>query len=128
MAITIHNIDEVDAPQARRDESASEPRAPAVTRRAPPRYQSASIVSVYLPEEVVQAIDALRGQDGRTRSELIAGILKSHVCGQSKSETGPERPSAPGPEPQSHQCNAEPGARPTQRGANGPDSRLSRRR
>ena len=80
MAITIHNIVEESRAQNTRNDSAREARSAPVARRAPPRYQSASIVSVYLPEEVVQAIDVLRGRDGRTRSELIAGILKSHVC------------------------------------------------
>ncbi len=81
MAITIHNIVEEGEPGTAREATSSAARQSPPARRAPPRYQSASIVSVYLPEEVVQAIDALRGQDGRTRSELIAGILKTHVRG-----------------------------------------------
>ena len=97
MAITIHDIDEVVAPQAGRDDSASESRPPIVAKRTPPRYQSASIVSVYLPEEVVQAIDALRSQDGRTRSELIAGILKTHVSALPAHKDEAEKPSIPGP-------------------------------
>ncbi len=79
MTITIHNIVEEGAHQHGPKESERETRPAAVVKRAPPRYQPASIVNVYLPEDVVQAIDALRDKDGRTRSELIAGILKSHM-------------------------------------------------
>lgn len=86
MAIRMHNIVEEGARQRGPKESERETRPAAVVKRAPPRYQPASIVNVYLPEDVVQAIDALRGQDGRTRSELIAGILKSHVRTLPKAE------------------------------------------
>ncbi len=47
-----------------------------MARRPKTKYQAATVMSIYLPENLAEALDQFRRPHGLTRSEAITAILR----------------------------------------------------
>ncbi|MCC6471324.1 MAG: hypothetical protein IT563_23620 [Alphaproteobacteria bacterium] len=63
MALRLHTITESDS-------------ASVLLRRPKTRYQASTVMSIYLPENLSDALDEFRRPHALTRSEAIAAILR----------------------------------------------------
>lgn len=81
MAINIHQINEPAEQAGDRSDTATSAATEPPAAKPAPRYQAATIVSVYIPEDILHQIDRIRTPQGRTRSDAIADILRQHFRG-----------------------------------------------
>lgn len=53
-------------------------------RRPKTKYQASTVMSIYLPENLTEALDEFRRPHGLTRSEAIAAVLRGFFTADEK--------------------------------------------